>query len=71
MIDVYRFDKECRTRFLTIKARLAFAKLRQALSTPLIFHQFDSKYPIRIEINVSSYAIRRIFSDQNWNSLAQ
>ena len=46
--------------FLTPKARLAFTKLRQALIETSIFYHFDPECHIRIETNVSGYAIGEI-----------
>lgn len=48
--------------FLTLKARLAFAKLRQAFIKALIFHYFDLKCHICVQINALGYIICRIFS---------
>lgn len=38
--------KESKTRFFIFRARLAYAKLRQAFNTALILHHFYSKYHI-------------------------
>lgn len=46
-------NKKRKTGFLSPKARLTFAKLRQAFNTALIFYYFDPKYHIRIETGVS------------------
>ena len=48
--------------FLTPDAREAFNQLRQAFTKALILRHFDPKCHIRIETNVSSYAIGRILS---------
>ena len=40
------------TGYLTLKARLAFTKLRKAFTKALILQHFDSKYYIRIETDV-------------------
>ena len=55
--------------FLTSKARLAFIKLKQAFIEILIFHYFDSKYYIRIEINIFRYAMGRILSQLTLDNL--
>lgn len=54
--------KESRTRFFISKAKLVFAKLRQAFSSVVILHDFDIEYYIWIETSVLSYAIYRVFS---------
>ena len=48
--------------FLTPGARLAFTKLRQAFVKAPILHHFDPKRHIRIETDVSGYAIDRVFN---------
>ena len=48
--------------FFTFEARLAFIKLRQVFVKAATLHYFDPKCHIRIEINISGYAIGRIFS---------
>ena len=48
--------------FLTLKAKLAFTELRQAFIKAPIFHHFDSERYIRVETNVSGYAIGGVFS---------
>ena len=48
--------------FLTPKARLAFTQSRQAFVKAPIFHYFDSESHIRIETDVSSYAIGGVLS---------
>ena len=50
------------TGFFTLEARLAFIQLRQAFVEALIFHHFDPKSHIRIETDVSSYAISGVLS---------
>ena len=54
--------EEARTDFLTPKARLAFIQLRQAFVKALILHHFDPESYIRIETDVSGYAIGSILS---------
>ena len=50
------------TGYLTPEARLAFIKLRKTFTKGLIFQHFDLKCHIRIEINVSGYAISGVLS---------
>ena len=48
--------------FLTPRAKLAFTKLRQAfVKAPILYH-FDLEYHIRIETDVSGYAIGGVLS---------
>lgn len=53
--------------FLTFSAKEAFNFLKQAFFKALIFQYFDFKCYIWIEINISSYAISKIFSQLNFN----
>ena len=55
-------NEEAETGFFTPKARLAFTQLRQAFVKASIFHHFDLKNHIRIEINVSSCVIKGVLS---------
>ena len=48
---------EAGSDFLMPGARLAFIKLRQVFVEALIFYHFNSKYHIKIETNISGYAI--------------
>ena len=48
--------------FLTLKAKLAFTKLRQAFLKAPIFYYFDSEHHIRIETDASDYAISGVLS---------
>ena len=48
--------------FLIPKAKLTFTKLRQAFFKALILYHFDPEYYIRIETDVSGYAIDETFS---------
>ena len=48
--------------FLTPGAKLAFTKLRQAFLKAPILHHFDPERHIRIETDVSDYAIGRVLS---------
>ena len=54
--------EEAGTGFLTPKARLVFTQLRQAFVETSIFHHFDPKSYIRIETDVSGYAMSGILS---------
>ena len=57
--------------FLIPKAKLAFIKLRQAFLKAPIYYHFDSKRHIRIEIDVSKYAMDRVFSQLTLYDLCQ
>ena len=69
-------NKEAGTGFFTPEARLAFTQLRQAFIEALILHHFDPKRHIRIETDMSGYAIGRILNHLNsddsgqWHPLA-
>ena len=64
-----KFKKIIRSDFLTPKTRLAFTKLRQAFVKAPIFHYFDLKRYIRVEMNASGYAISRVFSQLTLDNL--
>ena len=51
-----------RSGFLTFEARQAFTKLRQAFIEAPILHDFDLDCYIRIETNISGYAIAEVLS---------
>lgn len=59
------------TGFFIPRARLTFAKLRQAFHIALILHYFNPDCHIRIEIDVSNYAIGGMFSQLTSDSLCQ
>ena len=46
--------------FFTLRAKLAFTKLRQVFLKAPILHHFDPEQHIRIETDVSGYAIGRV-----------
>ena len=48
--------------FLTLKAKLAFTELRQVFFKASILHHFDLKRHIKVETDVSGYAIDGVFS---------
>ena len=48
--------------FLTSRSKLAFTKLKQAFFKALILYHFDPECHIRIETDVSGYAISGVFS---------
>ena len=57
--------------FFTPKAKPAFTKLRQAfVKAPILYH-FDLERHIRIETNVSSYAIGGVVSQLTLDNLGQ
>ena len=55
-------SKKTKSGFLTSGARKAFSKLRQAFIKAPILHHFDQEYHIRVETDVSSYAIGEVLS---------
>ena len=57
--------------FLTPKAKLAFIELRQVFLKALILHHFDLERHIRIETNVSGYAIGGVLSQLTLDDLSQ
>ena len=57
--------EEAGTGFLTLKARLALTKLRQAFVEAQIFHHFDPESHIWIKTDASSYAIGNGFSQMS------
>ena len=57
--------------FFTLRAKLAFTKLRQAFfKTPILYH-FDPKCHIQMKINALGYAIGRVFSQPTLDDLDQ
>lgn len=60
-VKIHKVGKNPKTRFLTVGARLAFARLRQAIGTILILHYFNLKCHIQIETDISRYTMSRIF----------
>ena len=48
------------TGYLTPDTKQAFTQLRQAFTKALILRHFDSEWHIRIETDVSGYAISRV-----------
>ena len=57
--------------FFTCRAKLAFTKLRQAFFKAPILHHFDLERHIRIETDVSGYAIGRVLSQLTLDDLGQ
>ncbi len=57
--------------FIIFKARQAFTKLKQAFIKTPILNYFDLEYQIRIETDVSNYAISEIFCQLTSNNLGQ
>ena len=57
--------------FLTPGAKLAFTKLRQAFLKAPILHHFDPERHIRIETDISGYAISGVVSQLTSNDLGQ
>ena len=57
--------------FFTLGTRLAFTKWRQAfVKAPILYH-FDPERYIRVETDVSGYAIRRFFNQLTLDNLGQ
>ena len=54
--------KMVKSDFFTLGARLAFTKWRQTFVKALIFHYFDLECHIRVETDISGYAIGIVFS---------
>lgn len=69
-------NKKSKTEFFILKAREAFANLRQAFNKAPILHDFDLKWHMQIEIHASGYAISKIFShltfddSSRWHAVA-
>ena len=57
--------------YLTSKARLAFIQLRKTFTKAPILQHFDPEYHIRIETDVSGYAIIGVFSQLTLDNLGQ
>lgn len=51
-----------RARFFSLRARLAFTKLRQAFIKAHILDSFDPEYHIWVETDVSDYIISEVLS---------
>ena len=60
--NLSKSKKTVRSDFLIPGAKLAFTELRQAFFKAPILHYFNPEYHIRIETDVSGYAIGGIFS---------
>ena len=64
-------SKKTELSFLTFRARMAFAKLRQAFIKAPILHHFDLERYIRVETDMSGYAIGGVFSQLTLDNLGQ
>ena len=62
--------KKTESGFLTFGAKKAFTKLRQAFIKAPILHHFDPKRHIRVETDVSGYAISGILSQLTSDDLS-
>ena len=60
--NLSKSKKTVQSDFLTLGAKLAFAKLRQAFVKAPMLHHFDPERHIRIETDVSGYTIGGILS---------
>ena len=60
--NLSKSKKMVRSDFLILGAKLAFAELRQAfVKAPILYH-IDPKRHIRIEIDISGYAISGVLN---------
>ena len=57
--------------FLTLGAKLAFTKLRQAFFMAPILHHFDPEHHIRIKTDASGYSIGGVLSQPTLDDLGQ
>ena len=57
------------TGYLILETRLAFTSLRKAFTKATIFQHFDPECHIRIEINVSGYAIVKVLNQLTLDNL--
>ena len=64
-------SKKMESGFLTSGARMAFTKLRQAFIKVLILHHFDPKRHIRVETDISGYAIGGVLSQLTSDDLGR
>ena len=64
-------SKKTELGFLTPGARKAFTELRQAFIKTLILHHFDPERHIRVEMDVSGYAIGGVLSQLTSNNLGR
>ena len=63
--------KTLESNFFTSGAGLAFTKLREVFVKALILYHFELKYYIRVETDISSYAIGGVFSRLTLDDLSQ
>ena len=59
------------TDYLTSNAKRAFTQLRQAFTKAPILQHFDPEYHIRIQIDVSGYAIGGVLSQLTLDNSGQ
>ena len=64
-------SKKTDSCFLTSGARMAFTKLRQAFIKALILHHFDLERHIRVETDISAYAIGGVLSQLTSDNSSQ
>ena len=60
--NLYQSKKTVRSDFFTLRARLAFIKLKQAFVKTSILNYFNPECHICIEIDISGYSIGGVFS---------
>ena len=63
--------KKTESGFLISEVRMAFTELRLTFIKALILHHFDTEHYIRVETDVSGYAIGRILSQLTSDDLGQ
>ena len=69
--NLSKFKKMVGSDFFTLRAKLTFAKLRQAFVKALILHYFDPERHNQIEIDVLDYAIGEVLNQLTLNNLDQ
>ena len=69
--NLFKSKKTIGSDFFTLKARLAFTKLRQAFVKVPILYYFDLEYHIRIETDISGYVIDKDLSQLTSNDLGR
>ena len=66
---MFKSKKMVGSDFLILGAKLAFNKLKQAFVKTPIFHHFNPELHIRVETDVSGYAIGGVFSQLTLDDL--
>ena len=68
--NLSKSKKTVQSDFFTPRAKLVFAKLRQAFVKALILYHFDPECHIRIETDISGYTIGGVFSQLTLDDLS-